>query len=441
MKKKFSLISTLKPHFYPKSGFKSRLLSPIFFVAVLLLLIFGQTYGHVGYSHRWITMKALEILYSLDRESWDFLASCDGKCKDIPALVSKSRPSDSQTLSKRLSEEVALVDWYKDLEFVDVEATLVLISHGRDDPHKDETWQDDDKASYIADGKVFTAFNHFIDIKKGSGKFDDYDGYSYYKGSASRDQYQKANEVLEGYWKKKIAKLSGKFVDEGLNYWLNDEYVHVSCYDWYKDCSPSVERYSYPKIKGAYQSVREELKDRYPLAEYKGGEGKGIPYSVFMPLDNMAKYWYDRFYQTEDIKALGPVLHAVQDASVPHHVAGYMGNWHVNYENDVKSKIDDWYKDESIQSQIEELLSVWEDDDPSPPAQLGINDWKKTPGFNWSIENLVTWVALNTYKHYVQTYKQFKDGYKFNESSAKELFILATAMSVHVLRKAEYDIT
>ena len=88
-------------------------------------------------------------------------------------------------------------------------------------------------------------------------------------------------------------------------YWFNDEYVHALCHSWYRGCSPSVERYSFPT---RYQTVREELAARFPVAASTGSRRKGIPYSVFMPVDNMARYWYGRFVATRDPRALGPVM-------------------------------------------------------------------------------------------------------------------------------------
>jgi hypothetical protein len=125
----------------------------------------------------------------------------------------------------KVIREAWKIDEIDDLEFVDVEGGW--FGSGRDDPHDSSAWDDDDEAHYEYDGRNFTAFNHFIDIKKGGGIFDDYDGYSYRKGSASRDEYQDADEVAEGFWANLFATLSGKKVDEGINWWFNDEYVHA----------------------------------------------------------------------------------------------------------------------------------------------------------------------------------------------------------------------
>ena len=51
-------------------------------------------------------------------------------------------------------------------------------------------------------------FNHFIDIKKERGRFDDFDGYSYELGSARHDQHEKEK---------------GEYIDWWVTWWFNDE--------------------------------------------------------------------------------------------------------------------------------------------------------------------------------------------------------------------------
>lgn len=284
------------------------------------------------------------------------------------------------------------MDEYRDLEFVDVEG----IGEARDDPHRDDPWYAavDDEAHYAEDGYCLTAFNHFIDIQKGPGLFDDYDGYAYHRGSACRGQFQDAADAASGFWAALLAKISGFKVDAGLaGYWFNDEYVHAPCHPWYRGCSPAVERYSFPAEEGQYGSVRDELAARFPLAASTGGRGKGIPYSVFMPVDNMARYWYGRFLETEDPQALGPVLHAIQDASVPHHAAGYSGNWHGRYETDADPRIAEWLGDDGFLADVSDLVDRWSWEDPAPPATLARDQYTRRPAINWRIDQLVTWVA------------------------------------------------
>lgn len=363
-----------------------------------------------GNAHRQTTLKSFDLLRAIDATH---------------PLLSKSAD---------IAAEAARVDDYRDVEFVDVEGGLT--DSGRDDPHRSSVWDDDDQPHTSYDGRSFTAFNHFIDIKKGPGLFDDYDGYSYERGSAHIDQYQKASEVAEGFWTDLFARLSGKKVDEGINWWFNDEYVHARGQPWYRGCSPALEHYSFPGDKGRYATIEDELKARFPLAAATGGTGRGIPYSVFMPLDNLARYWYNEYIRSRDPLALGPVMHAIQDAVIPHHAAGYNGNWHARYERDLDSRLATWFSEPAFMNQVRDLFNQWNRTDPAPPTHLEVGDWNRVPARNWRIDRLVTWLALNAYRAYAQTYHHFRNGYSFNPESARQLTTLAVTMGALVLNAA-----
>jgi hypothetical protein len=221
-------------------------------------------------------------------------------------------------------------------------------------------------------------------------------------------------------------------------WFFNDEYVHAPGHPWYRQgqCSPAIERYCYCSDKGVYSNVEAEAPVRFPLAEWDGGQGKGIPYSVFMPVDNLARFWYNRFLSTPSSNAwsLGPVMHAIQDASIPHHAAGILGNWHSRYEHTLTKSASAWFSSGALDQAVQQLLSQWDHNDPSPPVHLSRDDWKRTPANNWPIEQLVTWVALNAYEAYTRDYSTYVYGFSWNEESALNLFQIATAMSAHVLR-------
>jgi hypothetical protein len=375
-------------------------------------------------SHTLATVTAFSILRDIEG--------------DFPLL-------NSEAIWDNVANAAVATDDKEDLEFVDVEGL------SRDDPHaRYSLGQDIPHKSY--DGRYFTAFHHFIDIKKGPGLFDDYDGYSYAKGSASRDEFQKAKDAeLTSAWDKLVANIADIVdlkIDEGLNWWFNDEYVHAPGQPWYRPgpepegCSPSIERYSFPHDKGIYDSVEAESLARFPLADSIGAVGKGIPYSVFMPIDNLARYWYEQFINTGDPATLGPVMHAIQDISIPHHAAGYLGNWHGKYEAAIEWNIENiWLNKNNSAYQgfvdgVRALVEQWSWVDYLPPDHLNYNDWNRVPAQNWSIDQLVTWLALNAYKAYDQDYHHFKEGYRFNEASARNLTQQAIAMNVLVLRKA-----
>lgn len=328
-----------------------------------------------------------------------------------------------------VAEEADDTDDYRDVELINVES-------GRDNPHEDAFWDDDDEAHYTRGSNNFTAFNHFIDIKKGAGSFDDYDGYSYKHGSASSGEYQSAADAARGTLEWVGGSISGYKVDEGINWWYNDEYVHAPGREWYNNCSPALWNYCYYQALGKYTSKETELAARFPLANSTGSTNKGIPYSVFMPVDNLARYWYSEFTRTSTARNLGPVMHAIQDADIPHHAAGYLGNWHSEYEDAFRDYISEHYDDATNVAAVKALVAQWDRIDASPPSQLGVDDFDLVPARNWSVEMLVTWVALNACDEYVNTYNNFSYGFSVSNNSMKKLMNIAIAMGVLLLVKA-----
>jgi hypothetical protein len=329
------------------------------------------------------------------------------------------------------------VDELGDVELVDVRGWMQ--NGGRDDPHRDNWDVIDDRTSRGRWGYWFTAFNHFIDIKKGPGIFDDYDGYSYHRGSASRDQYEDVCENRGG-WVERIYELLGhnpRFkVDEIINWYLSDNYVHVEGDKWYAECSPAMTNYSFVGDKGIYSSVEEELQSRFPPADFKGTEGKGVPYSVFMPVDNLARHHYDRFIRDHHLPSVGAIMHALQDVCIPHHAAGYLGNFHSSYESDLNTYLPQWIDDPSFAEEIASLYEGYHHDDPDPSSTLSMNDRSdRTPGRNWRVDMLVTWLALNSYHSYVHTYDEFRKGYDFEEADAKELVRITIALCMIAIEK------
>ena len=371
-------------------------------------------------SHTTVTENAFDILASLDIPSLHLVA------KSAVAEMSRS------------------TDCFEDMEFVNVQGGWW--GTGRDDPHKEESGAWDDEPHYTDHGRYLTAYNHFIDIKKGSGIFDDFDGYSYCRGSASKDQFQDADDALDNYWVGILSQVPGydMKVDEGLMWWFSDEYVHAPGQLWYKGCSPAVGQYSYFRDRGQYDSLEEEAKNRFPLAAsgvLPGGGTAGIPHSVFMPVDNLARHWYTRYIQSAKAKDLGPVMHAIQDAAVPHHAAGLCGNWHGVYEGKLDSRLSGWYGDGAFVDGTISLFDAWNREVGNPPTSLAVDDWNLVPARNWRIDMLVTWLALHAYRAYSRTYNHFRDGFAFNGHSAKALTQKATAMSMLVLAKAHQELT
>jgi hypothetical protein len=357
-------------------------------------------------AHRLTTRLALEVAATLQAGIWS------------------GRPAE------KIIAEAAQTDYYQDLEFVGVKA-------GLDNPHDPQPRPAADQAHTLTDQRSNTAFNHFLDIRKGQGAFDDYDGYSYYRGSAHREQYQRAQEVSSG-WGRLAADLTGFKVDEGIAYWLNDEYVHAPGQAWYQRCSPAAERYSFFRDRQLYGSARAEALARFPLANDPGEPDRGIPYSVFFPVDNLARYWFGRFLKFPgQVKSLGPVMHALQDASIPHHAAGCMGNWHVEYENALDEFAQSQMGAPGFGQEVRTLVQRWlRRPAGRAPAPLTLRHRQLVPNLAWQVEDTVTWLALQSYFEYVHTYGQFKRGWQIHAESLKRLVALAAGASALVLIKA-----
>jgi hypothetical protein len=419
----------------------SRLLRLITAVAILVICstVSKRAIAFYPEEHYRLARLSLDILRELYPETYERCLQLDGRDPDVRAMSYENisyvpaKPSPNAELVERIAWEALAPDCYRDLEFVDVDFS-------RDDPHDDTIWKNDDEPTFSTKddplvgtlielfGQLhcnYTAFNHFINIGSyGKSLFDDYDGYSYQYIRDYGQQYQSD------------AKLFGKALDEGIMWYYNDEYVHSPGQRGYDGCSPSVERYSYPTM---YTSIDEDLKDRFPLARNVGSEDCGIPYSVFLPVDNMARFWYGRFLETRDPLDLGPVMHAIGDASIPHHAAGYLGNWHQSYEIGLEDIVLGVVSSVSDKAEIKKIVEAWDRIDVDVPEGLAPGDHSKTPAINWSVEDLATWVALNAYQQYMGDYEPYyrsKGRHIILNDKARELIILGTAMNVIVLKKA-----
>jgi len=337
------------------------------------------------------------------------------------------RPLISRPAARSISQASVETDDFEDMEFVHVRA-------GRDDPHRGETDKLDDRSHTSSDRKRLTAFNHFIDIRKGPGEFDDYDGYSYFRGSAGRGEHQAARE-LTGGWAAFLANATGWKVDQGLAFWFNDEYPHAPGHPWYRRCSPALERYSFPGDLGRFAGREEEMAARFPLAASRGRKGLGFPYSVFMPVDNLARYWLDRFTRAKSSpwKFLGPALHAVQDVAVPHHAAGCNGNWHVDYEVELDRWCGAWLAEPGFHSETRVMLARWLGKAAEIPRCFRMAHLGLRPGKNWRIQDVVTWLALHAYDAYQRVYGSFRKGFKPDHDSMRNLLRLAAAASAWAL--------
>jgi len=360
-------------------------------------------------SHEKVTDKVFDILETLDTHS--------SIVNDRDEIVHEAGETDS----------------YEDLEFVLVLGGIG--SGGRDDPHRHDLIAINDMPLKKIGDKNITSFNHYIDIRKdGEGHFDDYDGYSYKKGSASKGEHQNVSDLIPNYWIKAFVKDFDLKVDKGFSIALSRMYVHAPGRKWYKnECSPAIERYSFFEDKGIYPNAKAEAKKRFPLAGRLTSPKIGVPNSVFMPVDNLARYWYMRYKADPVPKYLGPVMHAIQDASIPHHAAGCSGNWHDKYEDDLNSFVGSWLNDTAFEQEVKDLITLWNVDDSSPPAALNRDEWNRSVARNWRIDMLVTWMALNSYRAYDQDFLGFRNEYTFREDVMKDLTRWAMVICAIVL--------
>jgi len=354
---------------------------------------------------------ALELLEEMDEHSVSF---ADHK-KDIVA-------------------QAIAVDTQHDVEMVSVKG---LGPHGRDDPHEKAWYIPDhyhDRATYTIDKKekypfiFWTTLNHYIDLRKGPGEYDDYDGYSYYHGSGQNDQHQTL-----------IGKSEALGIDHVTAVYLNNRYIHAPHHPHYQDCSPALERYSFYGDKGRFDSALDEITARFPLARWYPAPECGFPFSVFFPIDNLVRYWYDQYVQVRDPVMIGWLAHPMQDCTIPHHAVATIGNWHSRYEKDLNVNLDEWVADDTFREKAVSHFKAWSGHDDDPPKSITMRDVDRTPCMNWRIDMLGTWLAFNALREYEDTYDYFREGYELDMDSQRKLTEMAVGMSMLVMVKADGD--
>ena len=264
----------------------------------------------------------------------------------------------------------------------------------------------------------WTALNHYIDIGKGSGTYDDYDGYSYYHGSASKMD-------------------KGMGADSFAAVYLDIRYLHAPGHPFYDNCSPAIERYSRFFDKKKFSSLEEESQARFPLSPGRPALNAGYPYSVFLPIDNITRYWYERYAETRDSDCVGWVCHTIQDCSIPMHASAVIGNYHHAYEKRLDQMWEEVLEDQEFKDHVIELFHSFEGHDDDPPTSLDKEDHVKTPFINWRIDMLATWMALNSHKEFNAFYRTMTGDFEPDLESMRELLAKAVAMSMIVTLKID----
>ncbi|MHA2272525.1 MAG: hypothetical protein ACXACI_11735 [Candidatus Hodarchaeales archaeon] len=357
-------------------------------------------------------------------------------------------------------------DEWDDIEFV-------IVRGNPDDPHEGgrrfNLWRD--TFGHEFRDHNFGSFNHYIDIRKGKGRFDDYDGYSGQSAEAAHhcqgvlaakaiEEEVPAFSFISG-----LLKIANRFidldeafsVDKAVMLWGRNQYVHAPGHKWYdydEVCSPACEKYNregensttrFPAI------TKDSLLRRIWRFFWRKSKHEGIPWSIFYPVDNMAFYYYDSFLKSREdtpkYNHLGVVLHAAQDAAVPQHSAGVVGNWHDHYEDSFHEEMEQWLDDDAFIQESVAFFDLWKNSDApiaEPFEYTGLVDCPRNlvPSPDWEIDQLVTWMAFQAYFEYeTQGMDQMDDfdGTRVR-GSMRELALKALAMSMLVLLKADTEV-
>ena len=172
----------------------------------------------------------------------------------------------------------------------------------------------------------------------------------------------------------------------------------------------------------------------------------------FPPATSMAWHHYNHFLDSAPsgiapsdtgIRQLGPVLHAVHDVTVPHHVIGVLGYGHEDYEILVKQSISDIIDFKRVRN----FLTVM--DSHQGRGWDTIHSALKEQDLRLILEHLGEYVLFyeefppsggrSRYDTVSHKYNPELDNYTDNIERARELVNLAIAANVVILRKAIHE--
>ncbi len=416
-------------------------------------------------SHRAVAIAAVECLADLEPRNGStrkrlMISGQNFALSSNKAILAAADANTDGKPPKCDGKTYSKYDFSNEMSFIDINGQGIGNEDALDDPHKSGTWEVPDKCEKEGLGSSFAAYNHFIDIGKGKGTYDDYDGYSYHNGSGHLGEYEDLFDAVpfftNDFWPNAgnivaAAITKNMKTDAALAWYFNDSNVEYPGSKWYRNCSPALWNYSYP---APYNGNKyNEMKKRFPWGHYGNGsknKGKCVPWSVFMPVDNLGRYWYETFLMSHKVWDLGPVLHAVQDACVPHHAAGHMGNYHAKYEKLLEGYLYDknngsgsWSNQGALRTQAKELFNSYNRMASKPATLTYPQDLtRQKPNLSWSVDQIITWAAFNAYYEYVNTYNSFKslaNTKEFKTATAQKLFVLSLALSMLILKKAQIE--
>ncbi len=268
--------------------------------AVGTLVFCPCVFSYGDWTHATIVWNAMHYMY--DGEAGAGYEYPDGWSQEWDRYVAfwwsgRLGTSDAEILARfkdvrnLLAKECVDVDYYLDLALYTNSETCAAY-FGVDTKYHIE---DDGETRY------FTSLSHFMNAQHGEGYWDT-NGYYYH----TSNQSGKDKKAMASFW----VTLCDVEIDNSPGY--------SPAYWWYSD----------PDRKVSF-------------AVYQENAEKEIQHTRFMPIDNMARRGYDWFvhhvygypHRDEALRLLGRVFHAVQDATVPHHVLGLMGEGHGEYED------------------------------------------------------------------------------------------------------------
>ncbi len=432
----------------PRDSLRTRYL----FIGLLLALIFclvsssQPVQAYNGGTHSEIVRMAFKYLKKKDPEIWNAYSSLPSRCQvaDCSVIVCPPCDPDIDLVCKEPCEPVA--DVKGDINAID----LIISEAPMPDLYQDlkicvnsslmnfvNIWDIGvSGCRYEGVGHGFTSWFHYIDIRKGKGEVDDYDGFS--PTSACWDQWEELCGPEEGG--SDGYSRFGKYCTfrTGCNWPFIVDPVDVCIDEWYLDEgkivlnpseSPGLYRYCTACLDPTSYTIDEEMSKRR-IAGHEFGD------SIIPPADNAATYWYKQFMQgNHDPRNMGAVLHFLADVSVPHHADGVSGTWHSGYEDEYEIEITPLLTQEMESGDIGGPWDIWDE------IKKLNDEYDNDTLRHTSVAALATRLAeesLPSIDHYRQT-KPFIDKIRKNHDSWDEALHLgrrAVAYTVLVLRKA-----
>ncbi|MBK6948412.1 MAG: hypothetical protein IPH16_10445 [Haliscomenobacter sp.] len=268
------------------------------------------------------------------------------------------------------------------------------------------------------DGIIFTALSHYVSAHKPPTKWGYRDGYNYYYSSRTGSN----NSAMVGK--------------------VDDNDVEVD-----NDYSPIVDRCA-QYWKGT-------------LAEYNANWEKEIRNTIFIPASAMARYYYEKFLfqhatyidvngEVHDkiigFMLLGPVMHAIADACVPHHFTSELGNFHQEWESYV-----DTLGQSGLLLDFQQADTLYKNHLAKEKVVFSIGSMKGLLNIEYLIANLCAHHGydklrqLNPGKNICSPdfWKSYFTGSNYGKvaSDAKYLYNLAVAATARVLLQAFMDVS